>query len=322
MTPIENISLHILGENIESTNFSSLGGKGWKLAELAFLRYRVPKGFVIPSELFDSYMEKVLAWSDYRDDFFNGKLLNPSKFCNYAQQQIRLMQFDEIFLSQLEGSFHKLGLKNVSVRSSFALEDGASTSFAGIFETSLNVDRTSLETNIKHCWASLFSDRSYEYLLQNEKSINAKKSVGMAVVVQEMVDCDVSGVCFTRHPSHGAETDLMLVEAVWGLGEGLVSGEIVPDQYVYNRTSKAIVQLSISEQSWMVSQNSNRDNNSQMFRVAQSLAKIQKLTHQEISALIELGLDLELLEEHPCDIEFGFKNGKLYLFQCRPITTF
>ncbi len=182
--------------------------------------------------------------------------------------------------------FDKLGVSKVAVRSSATNEDGESASWAGQLETFLNISRSDVLEAIKKCRMSAKSERATSYSLQHGTT------GGVAVIVQAMVDARLSGVAFSDHPVTYNETPV--IEAVKGLGEALVGGEITPDTYVvmdknvqaHHASVKAI--LSDSE-----------------------IKEVAELTRQVKS---ELG--------YPVDIEWAYEGSTLFLLQARPITAF
>jgi pyruvate,water dikinase len=182
----------------------------------------------------------------------------------------------------------------VAVRSSAVCEDGQAASFAGQQESYLNV-RSGDEVcrRVRDCWASFFSPRALFY--------RARKAVlgdtRMAVVVQEMVQADKSGVMFTVDPIRGRR-DCMVIEGAPGLGEAIVSGEVIPDHYVISRAAGAVVDCFIADD-----------------------ARGRVLADRELNGLRELGLELEGFFGSPQDVEWCIRGDALSLLQSRPITT-
>jgi pyruvate, water dikinase len=191
---------------------------------------------------------------------------------------------------QVTASYDGLGQGPVAVRSSACAEDGHLASYAGQQETFLNVcGATDVLHRIVDCWLSFFSERAVWY--RGEKGSLA--DVAMAVVVQTMVDADKAGVIFTADPVR-RRRDRMVVEAALGLGENVVSGQVTPDNYLLDK--KGLLKRS---------------------RVVNDPV----LSEAELSELGELGLKLEELNGGPQDIEWAYKDGRLYLLQARPVTT-
>jgi pyruvate,water dikinase len=180
----------------------------------------------------------------------------------------------------------------VAVRSSACAEDSEAASYAGQQETYLNTDGLAeVLANVVRCWLSFFTERAVFY--RREKG--SLDDVAMAVVVQEMVDSDRSGVLFTVDPVHGRR-DRMVVEAARGLGEAVVSGEVTPDNYTLGRDG--------------------------VVKKSRVVGAERVLSDADCAALAGLGRRLADLHGGPQDIEWAFDaDGRLFLLQSRPVTT-
>jgi pyruvate,water dikinase len=155
----------------------------------------------------------------------------------------------------------KLGAKYVAVRSSATAEDSASAAWAGQLDSFLNTTEKDLLKNVQRCWASLFTPRAiffrHELFDKNrtadkrglkETQMHADKGkIGVAVVVQKMVESEVSGIAFSVHPVT-EDRNQMIIEAGLGLGEAIVSGQITPDSYVVEKKPRRILDKNISAQ--------------------------------------------------------------------------
>lgn len=187
-------------------------------------------------------------------------------------------------------NFDALGAKFVAVRSSAVAEDGVKDAWAGQLDTFLDVDRNSLIDAVKKCWDSANSPRAKAYAKQ--KKLVASK---VAVMVQAMVKGDVSGVAFSVHPVT-QNHDHVIIEAVSGLAEALVSGKVTPDIYLTNKITGKIIEKTT--------------------QAAQAL-----LSDEQIVELASLIIQLEKHFGFPVDVEWTIVKGKLYILQSRPITT-
>jgi pyruvate,water dikinase len=182
----------------------------------------------------------------------------------------------------------------VAVRSSACSEDGEAASFAGQQETFLNVRGAEVVARcVQECWASFFTPRALFYRGQKGDLTDA----GIAVVVQQMVDADKSGVTFTADPVQ-RRRDRIVVEAVFGLGEAVVSGSVTPDHYAIDRSDGAVVRE---------------------FLPGGEAARV--LTPAELTSLRELAERLEAFFGKPQDIEWCIRGSEIFLLQSRPITT-
>lgn len=176
----------------------------------------------------------------------------------------------------------------VALRSSMIAEDNLDSSFAGLFETLLNVNLENWEESLIRIWDSVHSSRVSEYIEKKNMTV----SLEMAVVLQELIEVDKSGVLFTRSPV--TPTAAVAIDAGFGLGEGVVSGHTDVDNYLLTRSKEIIA----------VKKNNQK----------------QVLSKLEMDELMDLALHLEKEAKVSSDIEWGYKKGKLYLFQIRPIT--
>lgn len=209
-------------------------------------------------------------------------------------------------------AFESLESPFVAVRSSATQEDGHTAAWAGQLDTFLNVSRETLMDSILSCMTSVESARARAYA--SEKGLAAGR---VAVIVQSMIPSDVSGVCFSVHPVTKNAND-MVIEAAYGLGEAVVSGEVTPDNYVIDRAERRITTRSIATQS-----KSLRFSPKERKTIWEDVAEpaVQKLSDDQI---LELAGAVERLEIHfgfPVDVEWAYYGGELYILQSRPITT-
>ena len=202
----------------------------------------------------------------------------------------------------------------VAVRSSATAEDSSEASFAGQQETFLNIKgKENVIEAVKKCWASLFTARSVYYRI---KKGFKHENVLIAVVVQEMINSDKSGVIFSRDPV--ASQDNIVVEAVFGLGEGIVSGKIEPDHYIVDRELK-IVNKRIAEKKIALVRDSA--GKTQVAKLTEEKSNQQVLSDYEIKKLADYSMKLEEHYKKPQDIEFAVSSGEIHIVQTRPITT-
>lgn len=186
--------------------------------------------------------------------------------------------------------FDKLDARKAAVRSSAAAEDGAKDAWAGQFDTFLNITRNELIDKISSCFDSVNSERAKAYA--KDKKIQAGK---VAVIVQKMVPAKISGVAFSANPV-SKDLDQIVIEAVKGLGEKLVSGTASPDTYVVNKKSAKIIQEHLA---------GNRP----------------KLQAQQLEEIVQTVGKIERLFGFPIDVEWAYAGGQLFILQSRPITT-
>ncbi len=198
-----------------------------------------------------------------------------------------------------------------AVRSSAVAEDGASASFAGQFETIVGVARADVAPAIAECWRSAENGRALAYRTA-ERDEHA-----MAVIVQPLVDADVSGVVVTVDPITGDERTL-LVNASFGLGEAVVSGLVTPDEYRIARDDASVVAATISMKELEIVRGPDGTLEERVLPVERSTAPT--LDAEQLRALRQGALAAEAVLGRPADLEFAFQDGRLLWLQCRPLT--
>lgn len=211
-------------------------------------------------------------------------------------------------------AYDNLGSHYVAVRSSAINEDGHEASWAGQLETYLNVDKPNLISRIEDCWTSTDSARAKAYAKHNK--VSTKQLV--AVLVQAMLNPSVSGVAFSAHPVTQND-EQVVIEAVFGLGEALVSGAITPDTYVLNKSNFEQIETHLGPQT---EQLVCGENGSSVWQPVLLERQPQpKLNQKQLRAVAELTVRAEKFFGYPVDIEWAIDDNTLYLLQSRPITT-
>jgi len=202
----------------------------------------------------------------------------------------------------------------VAVRSSATAEDSLSASWAGELESYLNVTKETLLDAVKKCWASLFTPRAIFYRFEKEMH---KEHVAVAVIIQKMVQSEISGITFTVHPVT-EDRNQIVIEAGYGLGEAIVGGMITPDTYVVNKKELIIEDRNISRQKIMIVRGAEGNKEEIVPLEKQELPKI---SDEQIIELSKICIAIENHYGFPCDIEWTLENGSFYIVQSRPITT-
>lgn len=321
---------------IDKDSGKFVGGKGANLGEIFNLKVPVPPGFVITAQAYDYFIKEanidiriknILTELDYENtkqlDESTKKireLIENSKMPEKMEDDI-LEAYDALGSdkSLSSGAAHDILRRGaepifVAVRSSATTEDLAEASFAGQQDTYLNVKgNSSLIENVKKCFASLFTSRATYY--RNKQGFKHEQA-SLAVVVQKMVDSDKSGVIFSKDPSYNNEN--VIVEAVFGLGEGIVSGKITPDSYRVSRELE-ITSKKIGDKKIAITRDSG--GHEAIVKLTEEKSKSQVLKDHEIKKLAEMALKLEEHYGKPQDIEFAIEGQEIYLVQTRPITT-
>ena len=290
------------------------GGKGASLARMTALGMPVPPGFVVPvSELEDvlagtvAAIREVLARGERGEDL--------AAVAEEARALVRAADSGGAFPQHLAEAYARLGAGDppVAVRSSATAEDSEAASFAGQQETYLHVRGVEqIVERIRDCWASFFTERALFY----RRAKGSLADLGMAVVVQRMVEPDVSGVLFTMDPTKGRR-DRMVVEAVFGLGEGVVSGQLTPDHYVLARDGR-VKRTRLHPQPYAIVR--DPAGGVREHPLPPERGEAQTLAQDELARLARVGVDLETRLGGPQDIEWAMQDGELYVLQARPVT--
>lgn len=296
---------------------SIAGGKGASLGEMTVAGIPVPPGFVVLSDAFEHFIEEtdLAAEIDATLHKVDHKEIHTIEATAEKIQALILgEEMPKDIATEIKKSFKLLGTKFVAVRSSATAEDSSSAAWAGQLESYLNTTEKELLLNVKRCWASLFTPRAIYYRF--EKGLHQTK-ISVAVVVQKMIQSEISGIAFSVHPVT-EDRNQLIIEASYGLGEAIVSGQVTPDSYVVEKNPRRIVERIVQEKNRGLyrSTKGNEWRNTQPAK-----AKKQALSDAQTLKLSELILHIEKHYGFPCDIEWAFEKGKFYIVQSRPITT-
>jgi pyruvate,water dikinase len=290
------------------------GGKGASLARMTALGLRVPPGFVVPAGALEAALAETVA--AIREVLARGEGgADLAAVAVDAQALVRAADSGGAFPAEVAAAYARLGDSDVpvAVRSSATAEDSEAASFAGQQETYLHVRGVDeIVERIRDCWCSYFSERALFY--RREKG--SLTDLGMAVVVQRMVRPDVSGVLFTVDPTKGRR-DRMVVEAVFGLGEGVVSGQLTPDHYVLARDGR-LKRTRLCAQPYAIVDDPAGGVREEPLPPERGEA--QTLGEAELARLARVGVDLEERLGGPQDIEWAIEGGELFVLQSRPVT--
>ena len=316
-----------------------VGGKAANLGEMYNIGIPVPQGFAVLASAYQHFLE-VTGLKEKIYSILNNLNIDNTKELDEASAKIKQMIISaemprdlemeiiesyDLFNSSIDDipnvSSNVLKILKtaresvfVAVRSSATAEDSAEASFSGQQETFLNVKgKSELIESVKKCWASLFTPRSIYYRI---KKGFKHESVLIAVVVQIMINSDKSGVIFSKDPME--KSNDVVVEAVYGLGEGIVSGRIEPDHYVVDR-ELVIKSRKIAEKKVAIVRSS--EGKTTIVKLTEERARQQVLSEYEVKKLADYALKLEEHYKKPQDIEFAISANEIYIVQTRPITT-
>jgi len=309
--------LHRTDTLLDKNDARIAGGKASSLGEMTKAGFAVPAGFVILTNAFEFFLRKNNLIAKIETIMNSIEVSNIDSIEN-ASQKIRHLIIKAKIPSEITeaitNSFKDLNTTFVAVRSSATSEDSAIASWAGQLESYLNTTKNELLPNVKKCWASLFSTRAIFYRFE-KKSENSETSV--AVIIQKMIQSEKSGTAFSIHPVT-LNTNQILIEAAFGLGEGVVSGQITPDSYIVEKMAWNILSRSISDKNRMLIKASQSGN--EWKKVPTANVKKQVLSDVDIITLSKQVVDLENHFGVPIDVEWAQENNKQYIVQARPIT--
>ncbi|NDL67858.1 PEP/pyruvate-binding domain-containing protein [Anaerotalea alkaliphila] len=267
---------------ISEDDFGLVGGKAYNLGKMIREGIPVPDGFVVTADAYAAYS---------------------SKGC-----------FPEGLEGMLAEEVERLRGSSFAVRSSSTLEDLPGASFAGQYSSYLNVSKPELEEAVVRCWESFWNERAVEY----RERFKLTHGVSQCVIIQEMVDADVSGVVFTANPMNGNRNQ-MVVNASYGLGEAIVGGRVDPDQYVLDKATGEVMgqEISVKKTACVYGEKGTA-----YVPVEEGRKTEPALSGGQLGLLLELGKRIENAFESPQDMEFAIdRKGRLHIVQSRDITT-
>lgn len=314
---------HILWlSQISRADESLVGAKAADLGEMTTLKLPVPNGFVVATSAYYSFLQstglrtKLEALLAHVDTSDANKLHELSR---QAQALVQKAVMPDEIKRDITSAYHHLSAKDVFVAIRASLPDSESTDTSLAQQAKLNIGgaKAVLEA-VQTMWASQFSSRSLYVRAEHGTS---QLSSGMAVIVQRMVESEVSGILFTVDPMANANT--VSIEAIWGLGEPMITGDITPDHYEVTRADWSISRKDIVRQEWQLVRQEAKskpgiDNNLKL-PVSTAWQRKQKLADEHIITLAKLAVTVEEHYGYPQDCEWAYANKQFYLVQTRPI---
>jgi len=322
---------------LNKDSVATAGGKGASLAEMYNAKVPVPAGFVVTAQAYEYFLSKTGIDEEMRK-ITSGLDVSDTAALNEASGKIRKLieggempadleeeiveAYDVLDADKGKGKdalevLEKKGEPFVAVRSSATAEDLEDASFAGQQESFLNVrGKEELLVKVKKCMSSLYTPRATFY---REKKGFKHEETFLAVVVQKMINSKKSGVMFSRDPTGASEN--IIIEAVWGLGEGIVSGQIKPDHYVVdsNLEDFKIITNEVSDKKIAIVR--KEDGGNETVKLNEDTTKTQVLDSYQIKRLAQYGRQLEEHYKKPQDVEFAIEDKEIYIVQSRPVTT-
>lgn len=299
-----------------------VGGKGANLGEMTGAGFPVPNGFIVTSDAYYAFIRENNLSAKIKSlitttNFDDSKSLE--QVSSHIKSIIRKGTMSEELIKDIRFAYGKLGghvtHPLVAVRSSATAEDLSNASFAGQQETYLNVKGDAvLFEKIKEGWASLYDGRAIFYRHQQKFD---NKTIGIALVVQKMIESEASGVMFTIDPVTNNKSKIV-IEAIFGLGEMIVQGAVNPDHYEVNKENLLILNIKPAYQNRYLKKHGVEN---KIIKLSKKQGEKQKITDEQIKKIAQLGKDLEKHYYFPQDIEWAIENNNIYIVQTRSVTT-
>jgi len=312
-------------DGLTRSDIAVAGGKGANLAELARAGIPVPPGFVVTVGAYERFADAGRLGSEIarRIEALNvDDTARLDESASAIRDLVRRTRVPDDVRDAITMAYRRLTggatpETYVAVRSSATAEDASSFSFAGMFRSILDVQgEDALVNAVRECWASGFTARAIFYRVRNR----LEHALHLAVVVQRMVHAEKSGVMFTVDPATEDRTHL-LIEAAWGLGEVVVSGEVTPDRYVVDKATSALIDVRVAKKDFMLALGAAAGEPVRIELATDPRLTAQVLTPEEIHAVADLGVQIEQHYGAPQDVEFAVDGGSIFITQTRPITT-
>jgi pyruvate,water dikinase len=309
--------MFILPFTSPDVTLETAGGKGANLARLTRAGFPVPRGFILSTNAYRAFVD-ANRWLPMIESAVEDISVEDTSALEKRSAQIRAAfsvgKMPDVIEAEIGAAYAEIGEIPVAVRSSATAEDLPDLSFAGQQDTYLNIIGTDeLLKAVINCWSSLWTARAIGYRMRNHISQN---EVSLAVVTQEMIQSDDSGVMFTANPLTGLRSEFV-IDATIGLGEALVSGQVEPDHYVVNMLNMQIVEKRLGAKKISTRGRSGGG----VETIVEEASDQQALADDEILKLAALGEQVQKEYGLPQDIEWAFENGGLYLLQSRAITS-
>lgn len=268
-------------QNITKKDSSIYGGKAASLGEMIQAKIPVPSGFAISIEAHRDFKHKPFT-SEFEDELYK--------------------------------AFKLLGCERVAVRSSAVAEDSSDASWAGQLETYLNVNNTHLEQAVRDCWKSVEANHVKDYA--KDKNLE-DDSLLVGVAVQQMVESEVAGVMFTTNPVT-SNSDEIMIEAAYGLGETVVQGIVTPDNFLISKKLHSVTHFGIQIKEKMMI---FKDGKNMVLPVPEDINDRAVLREHQVLKLADIGIEIAKHYGFAQDIEWAYKDGDFFIVQSRPITT-
>lgn len=314
---------HVVGfDNEFATDISVVGGKASSLGRLVGYGYPVPPGFTVSTHAHSRFLES----ADLAEQIH--EVVTKLDFDDAAGLESRTGEIRELITSttmptalidEIQDDYTRLGPETyVAVRSSGTAEDLADSSFAGMYDTYLDIlGPEDVIDAVRRCWASMWTARVTAY--RHQRGFDGERE-RLAVVVQTMVSPDIAGVMFTANPL-SARTDEIVLNSSWGLGEGVVSGILNPDTILLDRETLQVTSTEIGGKEKKVIRDAESGRGTVLLETSQSERSTMSISDEHSQDLALVGR--RIMEDYgglPQDIEWAMKDGEVFILQTRPVT--
>lgn len=317
-----NVTNILWFSDAEANESRWVGGKGANLGYMTKGGFDVPAGFTITTSAYSAFIDKTGLEEKVARILQDVDYASPDSIED-ATAAIRGLlvstPMPQAIADEIRAAYQKLGKElYVAVRSSGAAEDLAEASFAGLHDTYLDIcGEDALIDAVQRCWASVWTGRATSY--RHTKGF-VHSEAPIAVVVQQMVSSEVSGVMFTANPMTTV-TDEIVINASWGLGEAVVQGITTPDAFVLKAGTLRILEKTLGSKAVRIV----RDPETGKGTVTQEVPMAERghftLSDTQLFALGDLGRRIQKhYGDFPQDIEWGYADGQFFVLQSRPVT--
>jgi len=320
-------------KELRKDSIPTAGGKGANIGEMLTLHLPVPNGFAVTAQTYGEYLEKTKIQPKILKLLENLNVEDTDKLQSVAQKIQDLIvstPMPQNMVEEIMYTYEMLGSEKqkasdlvepkevfVAVRSSATAEDLPEASFAGQQATFLNVKgKENVVTAVLACWASLFTARAIYYRVKNNFD---HSKVLISALVQKMVNAEKSGIMFTVNPSTN-HADEIVIEAIYGLGELIVGGEVNPDFYLVDKKTRDIKKIEVRKKDYGLFRNDKGENEKKL--IPKDKQERQVLNEKQIKELARLGKKLEDHYGKPQDIEWAVEKEEVFIVQTRAVTTF
>ena len=320
-----NIKKYVIDLKEKDLPIEKIGGKALNLVKMSSAGFNIPPAFIVSVDAYDFFIKNELEGkiSKIIDSVDFNSEDSISKGCSIIRSIIKSQDLPQNLFIEINNRIKNLPEGYYAVRSSSVAEDLPDASFAGQLDSFLNIRKEDILEKIVDCWASYWNDRAVKY--RHDSSIghlNTENLVaGIAVLVQKMVNADISGVTFTANPVNGS--DDIVIESTWGLGEAIASGIVTPDIFVLSRDGNVIEKnIKIKKKGYFL-----RNGKNTLTPINDEDREKSSLNEKILNELLVRGIEIENFFGVPQDIEWAIecdeetKIPPIYILQSRPVTT-